>query len=204
MGRSDSPDTGLHTVQMSDRTMHARHGREHERRNAVTGARLAAGVVALSTPSTHPHEDVDAVTGKYVLLISSSSGRNRTKWVFPKGGWESDETIENCALREAWEEAGVVGETVGELGVWVDPRPPKTHGRVEKYSQHGGAASTPMPEPPPRAEYTYFEVRCHSLAEEFPEMAVRSRKWMTYPEAMEALKWRPEMSNALQASSIKR
>ncbi|MCI12140.1 nudix hydrolase 4, partial [Trifolium medium] len=28
---------------------------------------------------------------------------------FPKGGWETDETMEQAALRETIEEAGVVG-----------------------------------------------------------------------------------------------
>lgn len=40
-----------------------------------------------------------------VLLISSSKHPN--EWILPKGGWESDETLIECALREADEEAGV-------------------------------------------------------------------------------------------------
>jgi diphosphoinositol-polyphosphate diphosphatase len=40
-----------------------------------------------------------------VLLISSSKYPN--EWVLPKGGWENDEGILVCALREVEEEAGV-------------------------------------------------------------------------------------------------
>ncbi|GJS49504.1 NUDIX hydrolase 12, mitochondrial [Tanacetum coccineum] len=37
------------------------------------------------------------------------SSPNRDDMVFPKGGWESDETVEEAACREALEEAGVRG-----------------------------------------------------------------------------------------------
>lgn len=35
------------------------------------------------------------------LMITSS--RNTSKWIFPKGGWENDETLEQCAIRETLE-----------------------------------------------------------------------------------------------------
>ena len=41
-----------------------------------------------------------------ILLISSSDG---SSWVLPKGGWESDELLPVGAIRETFEEAGVVG-----------------------------------------------------------------------------------------------
>lgn len=40
-----------------------------------------------------------------ILLVSSHNDQN--KWVLPKGGWEIDESEEEAALREAFEEAGV-------------------------------------------------------------------------------------------------
>jgi diphosphoinositol-polyphosphate diphosphatase len=39
-------------------------------------------------------------------MISSSRGNG---WVFPKGGWELDETAEAAAKRETVEESGVRG-----------------------------------------------------------------------------------------------
>jgi 8-oxo-dGTP pyrophosphatase MutT (NUDIX family) len=42
-----------------------------------------------------------------VLLITSSGGNG---WVFPKGGWELDETAESAAVRETLEEGGVRGD----------------------------------------------------------------------------------------------
>uniref|UniRef100_A0A803LR99 Nudix hydrolase domain-containing protein n=1 Tax=Chenopodium quinoa TaxID=63459 RepID=A0A803LR99_CHEQI len=41
-----------------------------------------------------------------VLMVSSP---NRHDLVFPKGGWENDETVHEAACREAFEEAGVKG-----------------------------------------------------------------------------------------------
>lgn len=43
-----------------------------------------------------------------------SSRRNRRRWAFPKGSVERDETVEEAALKEAHEEAGVRGRLVGE------------------------------------------------------------------------------------------
>ncbi|KAI8875498.1 hypothetical protein K501DRAFT_289341 [Backusella circina FSU 941] len=44
---------------------------------------------------------IDPKTNK-VLVISSSKHEN--VWVLPKGGWESDETKEQAAERETYEE----------------------------------------------------------------------------------------------------
>lgn len=63
----------------------------------------------------------DSQTGKYfrlttgtvpimndgrILLCSSS---RKDAWILPKGGWENDETLELSALRETFEESGVLG-----------------------------------------------------------------------------------------------
>lgn len=37
-----------------------------------------------------------------MLLVASS--KNEGEWVLPKGGWENDETQEEAAMRETWEE----------------------------------------------------------------------------------------------------
>lgn len=74
----------------ASRLLHSRVGRELQRYDG--DARLLACVVARRA-------------GGDVLLISSS--KRADAWVLPKGGWESDETLAECALREAEEEAGV-------------------------------------------------------------------------------------------------
>lgn len=47
-----------------------------------------------------------AIRDQSFLLVSSHNTKD--KWVLPKGGWEVDETVEEAAKRETFEEAGVV------------------------------------------------------------------------------------------------
>ena len=49
-----------------------------------------------------------------VVLISAS---RKKEWILPKGGWDADETKEECAMRESYEEGGIVGL----LGGCMDP-----------------------------------------------------------------------------------
>jgi len=41
-----------------------------------------------------------------ILLVSSNK---RPEWILPKGGWEQDESLEESAIRESFEEAGIIG-----------------------------------------------------------------------------------------------
>jgi 8-oxo-dGTP pyrophosphatase MutT (NUDIX family) len=50
-----------------------------------------------------------------VLLVTAK--RNPRNWIFPKGHIEKGETAGAAALREAKEEAGVVGKLIGPAGV---------------------------------------------------------------------------------------
>jgi len=70
----------------------SRTGRDNQRFDQ-DGVQLKAGCVA--------------VLDGQVVLISSS--KNKSKWGLPKGGWELDETAEEAAIRETYEEAGVRG-----------------------------------------------------------------------------------------------
>jgi len=49
---------------------------------------------------------VPILEGGRILFISSSK---KPDWILPKGGWEKDETMEESAIRECFEEAGVLG-----------------------------------------------------------------------------------------------
>ncbi|KAF1345373.1 nudix/MutT family protein [Delphinella strobiligena] len=120
---------------------------------------------------------------KSVLMIQSV---RRNAWVLPKGGWETDEpTAEHAACREAWEEAGVVCKIKSDLGHIPERRRPEQ-----------------LTETAPKAAYHFFEAAVEKEEAEWPEKHKRNRKWMGYKEAIVLLKDRPELSEALNRSSI--
>lgn len=47
-----------------------------------------------------------------IVLVSAS---RKSEWIIPKGGWDTDETKEECAARETFEEAGLLGSLGGCL-----------------------------------------------------------------------------------------
>lgn len=77
--------------------MTSRTGRETQRWSTDSGTnqlfRLTTGTVPIMTDGR-------------ILFCSSS---RKQEWILPKGGWEADETMEESALRETFEEAGVLG-----------------------------------------------------------------------------------------------
>ncbi|KAK4747150.1 hypothetical protein SAY87_026187 [Trapa incisa] len=93
-----------------------------------------------------------------VLLISSQKG---VAMMFPKGGWETDESMEEAALRETMEEAGVKGDVQKSLGHW----------RYKSKSQgtyHDGYM---------------FPLLVNEQLEIWPEKNVRQRRWVSASEA---------------------
>lgn len=134
-----------------------------------SGERLVAGVVPLTADQN------------YVLLIQST---RRKGWVLPKGGWESDETCEEAAAREAWEEAGITVRVDYNLASIEEKRPPKSTKE--------------------RAIYYFYQATVLEEFDDWPERHKRDRQWFTYSEAVKALETRPELQEALERSTIKR
>ncbi|GFQ06814.1 nudix hydrolase 17 mitochondrial [Phtheirospermum japonicum] len=89
----------------------SRTGRHMQRYNFY-GHRQVVGCIPYryKGPSTVAEEEIE------VLVITSQ--RKGKGMLFPKGGWEIDESIEAAALRETIEEAGVVGDVENKLGTW--------------------------------------------------------------------------------------
>ena len=62
---------------------------------------------------TENNESIRLVTGAVPILrggkIMFVSSRRKPEWIIPKGGWERDEAMEESAIREVFEEAGVLG-----------------------------------------------------------------------------------------------
>ncbi|KAB2611928.1 nudix hydrolase 18 [Pyrus ussuriensis x Pyrus communis] len=95
-----------------------------------------------------------------VLVISSQKGKGM---LFPKGGWELDESKEGAAERETLEEAGVRGLVERELGKWIFKS--KSHD-----SQYEGYM---------------FPLLVQEQLDFWPEKNLRQRVWMSVEEASE-------------------
>ena len=98
---------------------------------------------------------------QHLCLVQSSSGRG---WTIPKGSVEAEQTLEQTALREAWEEAGILGV--------LSPRPVGTY----IYDKLGGTRKVHV-----------FLMEVTEVAERWPECYRRLRIWAPIPEALPRL-----------------
>lgn len=134
--------------------MVVRQGRELQRYSASTGGRIVVGCIPYRVCGDGEVE---------VLVISSQKKGAGAGLMFPKGGWELDESMDEAAQREALEEAGVRGETGATLGRWCY--------RSRRYDA--------------TYEGFMFPLRVTDELERWPEMAARRRAWVTTQQAME-------------------
>lgn len=100
--------------------------------------------------------------GVEILLITS---RDTGRWVLPKGWPMRGRTGPECALREAFEEAGVVGD-VGAAPVGI-----YSYNKV--IEPHVGRTCA----------VTVFPVAVRKLRDSFPERGQRRRQWFAQQEA---------------------
>ncbi|KAL5070991.1 hypothetical protein RYX36_021878 [Vicia faba] len=89
----------------------SRSGREMQRYNE-TGGRQVVGCI----PYRYKQNIDGSMSNELEVLLVSS--QKTPTFMFPKGGWELDETLEEAACRESLEEAGVIGTVEQELGEW--------------------------------------------------------------------------------------
>ncbi|KAI8060093.1 NUDIX hydrolase domain-like protein [Gongronella butleri] len=141
----------------------ARTGRDNQNYDAHS-ARQVAGCVAIDTKTQR------------VLLVKSS--KHAHVWVLPKGGWEKDETIEEAAARETYEEGGVCGDIKGLIGEYMD---------YDKYEQ-------------PKTHFYFYEMHVTEILDQWPEM--RPRQWLTFDEALHTLRFKPNYQTILKRSSL--
>jgi len=135
--------------------MVARQGRDLQRYSASTGGRIVVGCI--------PYRVRDGGDGEgelEVLVISSQKGHGM---MFPKGGWELDESMDDAARREALEEAGVSGDMGKVLGCW--------HYQSRRYQT--------------TYEGIMYPLRVTDELQQWPEMASRKRTWATVQQVME-------------------
>ncbi|KAM7280273.1 hypothetical protein ACFE04_007407 [Oxalis oulophora] len=88
------------------------HTGRHLQRYDSKGCRQIVGCIPYRYRKTG---ELPCVEEMEVLLISSQNGNGM---LFPKGGWEINESMEDAAKRETLEEAGVTGNVEDRLGKW--------------------------------------------------------------------------------------
>jgi 8-oxo-dGTP pyrophosphatase MutT (NUDIX family) len=106
-----------------------------------------------------------------VLLITT---RNQQNWVVPKGGVERGMSAPDSAAKEAWEEAGVIGQ--------VNPNQLGTY----KYQKNGKIYCVQMYSLPVEVE-----------SEKYPEVGLRARRWVSINEAVREVK-KPSLKRLLK------
>ncbi|KAB2620064.1 hypothetical protein D8674_037024 [Pyrus ussuriensis x Pyrus communis] len=134
----------------------SRTGRELQRYNM--GRRQVVGCV----PYRYKDGSDGVVSNELEVLVITSQKGNA--FMFPKGGWELDESVEEAASRESLEEAGVLGNVECQLGKWCFMS---------------------------KSQETYYEGYMFPLfvkeqLDLWPEKNVRQRVWMTAAKAREA------------------
>ncbi|KAG6607385.1 Nudix hydrolase 4 [Cucurbita argyrosperma subsp. argyrosperma] len=146
----------------------ARTGRHRQRYNQEY--RLVVGCIPYRYKDALKSFSVDNIE---VLGISSQKGQ---AMMFPKGGWENDESMETAALRETLEEAGVVGNIEKRLGKWY-------------YKSKNQATMH---------EAYMFPLQVTKLLENWPEKDFRRREWMSVEKAREVCpQWMKEALDLL-------
>ncbi|XP_057487107.1 nudix hydrolase 16, mitochondrial-like isoform X2 [Actinidia eriantha] len=154
----------------------ARTGRHHQRYEA--GFRLIAGCIPFKYRNLCGSNGDTSEQVVEVLMITSTSGPGL---LFPKGGWENDETIEEAVLREAIEEAGVRGDLLHFLGCYKF----KSKTLQDEFSPEG------------LCKAAMYALLVKEELQSWPEQSTRQRTWLTIPEAIDCCR-HPWMREALE------
>ncbi|URD94110.1 Nudix hydrolase [Musa troglodytarum] len=133
----------------------SRHGRRLQRYSS--GRRLVVGCIPYKLKEVDEPCSEDTEPAIEVLVVSSQKG---PELMFPKGGWELDESMPEAASREAFEEAGVRGSFEGTLGKWTSKGDDKIH--------------------------FMYALRVTEVLQQWPEMDARERKWVSKKQASHA------------------
>lgn len=154
-------------------SMISRTGRDLQRYN--DGCRQVVGCIPYRYRKTNQSSTVQGtkIDDLEFLLISSQKS---PRWMFPKGGWETDEALEDAALRETFEESGVIGDVEVQeyLGTWSFKS--KSQGTFH--------------------EGHMFPLLVTEEHDDWPEKTVRKRLWLKFSEAREVC-WHSWMKEAL-------
>ncbi|MDF1609839.1 NUDIX hydrolase [Hoeflea sp. YIM 152468] len=130
-----------------------RHSGKHRPRHRKKPKRQAAAVVFRGSGDT-----------REILLITS---RDTGRWIVPKGWIEADEDGAQAAVRETWEEAGIVGSAL--------PDGPVGHYRYLKRRMRRGDAV---------CDVDVYLLELIEQKARWPEKGHRKRKWFPVAAAI--------------------
>ncbi|KAJ4729583.1 Nudix hydrolase [Melia azedarach] len=151
-------------------SLEARTGRLRQRYDE-DNFRLVSGCIPYRLTKDAEDQNENIVNKMEVLMVSSP---NRSDLVFPKGGWENDETVVEAASREAFEEAGVKGIlNENPLGVWEF----WSKSRPDLHSLEGGCRGY------------MFALKVTEELEIWPEQENRYRKWLNIKDAFQLCRY---------------
>ncbi len=125
-----------------------------KRKNALQGRQCAALAFAEQEGETK------------ILLVTS---RETHRWVLPKGWTEKHLAPHEAAAKEAFEEAGIMGE--------IRDTPIGSYAYMKRISDGCSIA----------CEVDVFPMQVRRLLDDWPEKAQRERRWFTLPEAAMAV-----------------
>jgi diphosphoinositol-polyphosphate diphosphatase len=127
--------------------------------------RLVSGCIPYKFEKNSEDQKHNMENRVHVLMISTPK---RDDLVFPKGGWEDDETVREAASREALEEAGVRGIlSENPLGIWEF----RSKSRENSSSLKGGCRGY------------MFALNVTKELDSWPEQSTYGRKWLTIEDA---------------------
>ncbi|KAL9229378.1 hypothetical protein vseg_004850 [Gypsophila vaccaria] len=143
--------------------------------------RLVSGCIPYRVKTRYEDDYTNCIQDSLEVLMISSP--NRHDLVFPKGGWENDETVHEAACREAFEEAGVRGIlNNNQLGVWEF----RSKSRQDKCSLEGGCRGY------------MFALEVTEELDSWPEQENHGRQWLDVREAFDLCRYE-WMKEALRA-----
>lgn len=153
--------------------------------------------VAIPVRIQPPDTSDQAVTEDRIRIYLVSSRKHAGKFVLPKGGIESGETSRRAAVRELWEEAGLIGEPQPSSSSSISSATPEML-TEDDHKPHKKSPTSDHKEPGfvPRARYTGHEVLLQAedgIKDDWPEAHERQRKAFTIHEAEKELEWRKDV-----------
>ncbi|CDR87941.1 related to diadenosine hexaphosphate (Ap6A) hydrolase [Sporisorium scitamineum] len=154
--------------------------------------------VAIPISILPPASSSSSTTSNDRLLVHLVSSRKHSgKYVLPKGGVESGENSRQAAVRELWEEAGLIGQAHAASPAPLSSSTPADL-TVDDHKSHKSSPTKHPDEPSfvPRAVYTGHEILLaaeDAIKDDWPEAHERQRKTFTIHEAVKALEWRQDI-----------